>query len=57
MTTTVHSVKFNQKDYLENLNLNDYDLIMDVKVELYLNTVTDYTIKPFVKGTLERTKR
>jgi hypothetical protein len=48
MTATVHSVKFNQKKYLENLNLSDYDFILDVRVERYLNTVTDYKIKPFV---------
>jgi hypothetical protein len=45
MTATVHSVKFNQKDYLENLNLSDYDLILDIRVERYLNTITDYKLK------------
>jgi hypothetical protein len=45
MTATVHSVKFNQKEYLENLKLSDYDLILDVRVERYLNTVTDYKLK------------
>lgn len=45
MTASVHSVHFGQKDSLENLNLNDYDLIMDIRVERYLNTITDYKFK------------
>jgi hypothetical protein len=45
MTASVHSVHFGQKDSVENLNLNDYDLILDIRVERYLNTVTDYKLK------------